>query len=60
MTFYEAAEMASKAGVEQMWLTHYSPSLIRPEEYMKAVKAIFSKSYAAKDGMSIELKFDEE
>ena len=44
MTFYEAAEMAKKANVAQMWLTHYSPSLIRPEEYMKEVKAIFPKS----------------
>ena len=60
MTFYEAAEMAKRARVEQMWLTHYSPSLIRPEEFMKDVKAIFANSKAAKDGMSIELKFEEE
>ena len=60
MTFYEAAEMAKRAQVEQMWLTHYSPSLIRPEEFMKDVKAIFQNSKAAKDGMTIELKFEEE
>ena len=60
MTFYEAAEMAQKAQAEQMWLTHYSPSLIRPEEYMKDVKAIFANAKAAKDGMSIELKFEDE
>ena len=60
MTFYEAAQMAKNAQVEQMWLTHYSPSLIRPEEYMKDVKAIFANSKAAKDGMSIELKFEED
>jgi len=59
MTFYEAAELAARAQVEEMWLTHYSPSLIRPEEYMKDVKAIFSNSKAAKDGMSVELKFEE-
>ena len=60
MTFYEAADMAKRAGVGQMWLTHYSPSLMRPEEYMKEVKAIFPHSIAAKDGMSVELKFEEE
>ena len=60
MTFYEAARMAKKAEVSQMWLTHYSPSLIRPEEFMKDVKAIFPNSVAAKDGMSVELKFEEE
>lgn len=60
MTFYEAAELARKAGVKELWLTHYSPSLTRPEEYMKDVKAIFENAVAAKDGKSIELTFDEE
>ena len=32
MTFYEAAQLAKDAGVKEMWLTHYSPSLIKPEE----------------------------
>ena len=27
MTFYEAAALAKKAQVREMWLTHYSPSL---------------------------------
>ena len=52
--------MAKRAEVAQMWLTHYSPSLMRPEEYMKDVRAIFPNSVAAKDGMSVELKFEEE
>ena len=29
MTFYEAAHLAKEADVKQMWLTHYSPSLVR-------------------------------
>lgn len=57
MTMYEAAQMAQRAGVQEMWLTHYSPSLMRPEEYMKEVKKIFPASVAAKDGRSIELRF---
>ena len=60
MTFYEAAELAKKAGVQKLWLTHYSPSLTRPEEYMDKVREIFPKAVAAKDGMSMELKFQEE
>lgn len=60
MTFYEAADMAKRAGVGKMWLTHYSPSLVRPEEYMRDVKKIFSRAEAGKDGKSIELKFEEE
>ena len=54
MTFYEAARLAKEASPKQMWLTHYSPSLIRPEEYMGDVKNIFPDAFPGKDGKSIE------
>ncbi len=57
MTMYEAAQLAKKANVHEMWLTHYSPSLFRPEEYINDVRKIFPASVAAKDGRSVELKF---
>ena len=61
MTFVEAAKVAREAQVEEMWLTHYSPSLIRPEDYMKPVKKIFQNAYPGKDGKSRTLEFlDEE
>lgn len=60
MTFYEAAEMAKRAGVGQMWLTHFSPSLLHPESYMPKVREIFKESYLGKDGKSVELVFQEE
>ena len=59
MTFYEAAEMAKRANVKTLWLTHYSPSTMWPEEFMKQVRTIFENAYAAKDGQSVELKFEE-
>ena len=59
MTFYEAANLAKGADVKEMWLTHYSPSLTRPEEYMDDVRAIFPYAKAGKDGMSVELDFPE-
>lgn len=59
MTFYEAATLAKEAGVKEMWLTHYSPSLNYPEEYMDDVRAIFSNSIAAKDGRTVELTFED-
>jgi len=59
MTFYEAAELAREAEAKEMWLTHYSPSLTRPEEYMDAVREIFPYAKAGKDGMTVELKFEE-
>ncbi len=60
MTFYEAAQLAKDAKVQELWLTHYSPSLARPEEYMDDVRAIFPYAKAGKDGMSAELVFSEE
>jgi ribonuclease Z len=60
MTFYEAAELARQADCKEMWLTHYSPSLQRPEQYIDAVRQIFPRSYTAKDGRSVELHFEEE
>ena len=59
MTFYEAAMIAKEAEVKEMWLTHYSPSLARPEEYMEDVRAIFPYAQAGKDGKSVELVFEE-
>lgn len=59
MTFYEAAEVASKAKVTEMWLTHFSPSLVRAEEYMPQVRKIFEPSYLGKDGKSVELVFED-
>lgn len=60
MTFYEAAELAKQAQVGEMWLTHFSPSLVRAEDYMPKVREIFENSYLGKDGKSVELMFQEE
>ena len=60
MTFYEAAHMAKQAEVAKLWLTHYSPSLARPEDYKKEVQEIFPQTYIARDGWSEELMFAED
>ena len=60
MTFREAAQLAKRAGVSELWLTHYSPSLVRPEEYMEQVKSVFPNAYPGKDGKSRELNFEGE
>ena len=43
-----------------MWLTHYSPSLVRPDDYMDTVREIFQKAWPGKDGKSVELNFEED
>lgn len=59
MTFYEAADLAKRCDVGELWLTHYSPSLIRPEDYMKKVRKIFPNAHAGKDGKSVDLLFED-
>lgn len=60
MTMYEAAKIAAAVEVPQLWLTHYSPSMTHPEEFMKDVKKIFPRAVAARDGRTMELKFEDE
>lgn len=60
MTFYEAAELAKRAQVRRLWLTHYSPSLNRPDEFLPATRKIFPATETCRDGKTIELVFDEE
>ncbi len=60
MTFAEAAEMAKKADVKELWLTHYSPAMPKPSVYLDEVKKIFDRTITARDGRTVDLKFEEE
>lgn len=61
MTMIEAASIAAQAKPmpAELWLTHYSPSLYNPEEYKKAVTAIFTNTQVCKDGKSTVLRFQD-
>lgn len=59
MTFVEAANIAKEAKVSELWLTHYSPSLVRPSDYMGSVTSIFANAYPGKDGKSVQLDFED-
>ena len=48
MTFKEAGRLAKEAEVKEMWLTHYSPSLTRPEEFMDERTEYFPQRLAGK------------
>lgn len=60
MTFAEAALIAKEANPKELWLTHYSPSLNNPSDYVKEAQKIFANAYVCKDGRSIELLFEGE
>lgn len=60
MMFAEAAELAKAASVQELWLTHYSPSLIYPDEYMEEIRKIFPNTKPGKDRKTVVLAFDKE
>lgn len=59
MTFEEAGKIAAQAKPNVLWLTHYSPALNYPENYIEDVRKIFPNTIAGKDGMSEELRFED-
>ena len=60
MTFLEAADMAKRANASQLWLTHFSPSLVRPDDFIDGVRKIFPNAQVGKDGKSVDLMFEED
>ena len=59
-TCRETGRLAAEANVRRLWLTHYSPSLVKPEEYMQQVTDIFPNAKPGKDRKTIELDFEGE
>lgn len=60
MTFCEAARLAKQAEAGELWLTHFSPSLVKAEQYMGEVRKIFPQASLGKDGRTVELDFIDE
>lgn len=56
MVFSQSAELAKNSGSEMLWLTHYSPALVNPDEYSESVKRIFENTVISHDGESTVLK----
>lgn len=59
MTFSEASELAYKGKVEELLLTHFSPSMDEPELYKSNAKDIFSNTIIGYDGFTKTLVFPE-
>lgn len=57
MLFSEAAEIARAGGVRELWLTHYSPSLSDPREWLEEATRLFPNTRAAHDRMVGTLRF---
>ncbi len=58
MLFAEAAGLAAKANVKELWLTHFSPALDKPEDYLEAASTIFKNTIVGHDIMVKQIKFN--
>lgn len=58
MTFAQAAEVARRANVKQLWLAHYSQMINDPQEYLPNATAIFPNTICGRDGLSTTLHFE--
>lgn len=57
MTFAEAAQLASMGKIKELWLTHFSPAMDKPELYIDNAKNIFTKTVLGYDGLSKSIKY---
>lgn len=60
MLFPEAAALARDAGAERLWLTHFSPSLNNPEDYLENARAIFPQAELGEERKWITIEFPKE
>ncbi len=60
MMFSEAAEIAREAEPGALLLTHFSTSLEDPENCVDSARNIFAKTWTAKDGETITLRYPAE
>lgn len=57
MTFTEAASLASLGNVKQLLLTHFSPSLPNPHDYLQNATRIFPNTIVGEDRLSLSLNY---
>jgi len=57
MTFREAAKLAKAAKVNELLLTHFSPAMNEPKDYINNAKEVYNNTVIGEDGMVKALKF---
>jgi ribonuclease Z len=58
MLFREAALLAKKGNVKELWLTHFSTSMLKPELYIEETRKIFKNTIIGENGMKKSLNFE--
>jgi ribonuclease Z len=57
MLFSEAARLAKEGEVKELWLTHFSPSMLNPEDYLESTREIFDNTILGEDRMTKTINF---
>ena len=57
MTFREAANLANNGHVDKLLLTHFSPSLEEPKEFIQNATKFFKNTLIGEDGLSLSLSY---
>jgi ribonuclease Z len=57
MIYKDAARIAAEGGVEALWLTHFSPAMPSPKEFLKNARDVFPAAETGKDGKTALLLF---
>jgi ribonuclease Z len=60
MTFREAATLARQAGARQLILTHFSPSVVDPEQFAANALEVFAETIVGRDHLTLSLRFPED
>lgn len=60
MTFSEAAELARKGKVKELLLTHFSPAMNNPQEFIENARRIFENTILGEDRITKTLAFIDE
>jgi len=60
MTYREAAELAKGGRVRALLLTHFSPAMLEPNEFIHNAKAVFENTLIGEDRMKMTLCFRDE
>lgn len=60
MTFREAASLAKRGKVKQLLLTHFSPSVDNPDNYLENAKSVFEKTIVGYDGIKLNIAYPTE
>lgn len=59
MSFTEAATIAQDAKAKELWLTHFSPAMPDPQNYIEEAYKFFKNSVIGRDRMTKTLIFEE-